>query len=76
MANDIDGAAAGPGAARRYERIGDLYEVASMLLEGLDELGIHDAAAYVSMAQRRIQERHPVLALQLIDGIETRARGS
>ena len=43
------------GVAKRYERIADLHEVAIILSEGLDELGLHEAAAYVSLARRRIR---------------------
>lgn len=50
------------GVLKRNERLQDLHEVASMLLEGLDELGLHEAAAYVSLARRRIRDQHPILA--------------
>ncbi len=62
---ELDGADA--GVVKRNERLADLHEVASMLLEGLDELGLHEAAAYVSLARRRIREQHPILALSTGD---------
>jgi hypothetical protein len=34
------------GVSKRHDRLEDLHEIASMLLEGLDELGLHEAAAY------------------------------
>ena len=58
---DLDGEQR--GIAKRHERLADLHEVASMLLEGLDELGLLEAAAYVSLARRRIRDQHPILAL-------------
>ena len=62
MAEDIDGGTPAPGVARRYERIADLYEVSSLLLDGLDELGLHQASAHVSLAQRLIAKQHPELS--------------
>jgi hypothetical protein len=52
-----------PDAARRYERLTELHAHASTLMVGLDELGLHAAAAYVSLPRRRIRDQHPRLAM-------------
>ena len=63
MGHDDRGDRSDPRAARRQDRLKELHGLASVLMIGLDELGLHEAAAYVSLARRRIADQHPTLAL-------------
>jgi hypothetical protein len=60
-ADGLDGEETSFGLERRHERIGDLHEVASLLLHGLDELGLYEAAAHVTLAISWIRTEHPQL---------------
>lgn len=42
-----------------WARLMDLHRTADKLLAGLDELGLHQAGAYVSMAIDAMRQAHP-----------------
>jgi hypothetical protein len=44
------------------EELERLYEQALVLLDGLDELGLYQAGAHLSLAIEAIRRRHPALA--------------
>jgi hypothetical protein len=46
----------------RWRRIAELYEIASLLLAGLDALQLHQAGAHLTPAMRAIRQEHPELA--------------
>lgn len=49
------------GFGEHWDRLADLHRSADALLEGLDELGLHQAAAYLSMAIDAMRQVRPDL---------------
>jgi hypothetical protein len=47
----------------RWRRLASLYDDAAALLAGLDELGLHEAGAHLTMAMHALREAHPDLKL-------------
>jgi hypothetical protein len=47
------------GFGEQWDRLKDLSRSAEELLDGLDELGLHQAAAYVSMALDFMRQARP-----------------
>ena len=47
------------GFGEHWDRLADLSRSADELLDGLDELGLHQAAAYVSMAIDAMRQARP-----------------
>jgi hypothetical protein len=49
------------GSGQPRDRLGELQHSAQALLAGLDEIGLHQAAAYVSMAMDVMRQSRPDL---------------
>lgn len=47
------------GFGEQWDRLAKLHRSAEDLLAGLDELALHQAAAYVSMALDAMRQAHP-----------------
>jgi len=47
------------GFGEHWDRLADLSRTAEELLAGLDELGLHQAAAYMSMALDAMRQARP-----------------
>ena len=47
------------GFGEQWDRLKELSRTAEQLLEGLDEIGLHQAAAYVSMALDFMRQARP-----------------
>lgn len=46
-------------STEQWERLAELQRTAQTLLAGLDELGLHQAAAYASMALDAMRQSRP-----------------
>lgn len=44
-----------------WDELGELYQQAVAVLEGLDRLGLYQAGAHLSMAIEAMRQRHPHL---------------
>ena len=47
------------GFGEHWQRLGDLHRAAEDVLTGLDELGLHQAGAYLSMALEAMRQALP-----------------
>lgn len=47
------------GFGEHWDRLGDLQRAAEQLLDGLDDLGLHQAGAYLSMALDAMRQARP-----------------
>ena len=56
----------GADICERWDRLAELQRAAQSLLSGLDELGLHQAAAYVSMALDAMRQARPDLLPDLL----------